>query len=321
MVSSGIYKMDDGKPQLNNCFPAKSLLRRPEEGRGHWLVARKSHMKKQPKGVAKAPAEFQGGSKRVSFETGVKKTSWQEKQVVIPGLVLDRAFLLKHHCVRKPSELCTVNISGLKFSKAKEKDFRHFTSVIYINASENLLPLDAFHTFPALKELELAFNGIKMVYVKYGDFKTLEFLDLSFNSLTEEAICDLGILPHLRVLLLTGNGLTSLPPNMAVTEQEASSTSLTGKKYILRFPALETLMLDDNKLSSPNCFASLAGLRRRQPATPWGCMGNDPQGCPSQPSLCFSFVSEVVFSAYPGFSTSEVGGSAYYLFVGQGLAH
>lgn len=46
-----------------------------------------------------------------------------------------------------------------------------------------------------------------------------QFLDLSFNSLTEEAICDLGILPHLRVLLLTGNGLTSLPPNMAVKEQ------------------------------------------------------------------------------------------------------
>jgi hypothetical protein len=37
---------------------------------------------------------------------------------------------------------------------------------------------------------------------------------------------------------------------------------LTSKKYILRFPALETLMLDDNKLSNPNCFASLAGLRR-----------------------------------------------------------
>lgn len=39
-------------------------------------------------------------------------------------------------------------------------------------------------------------------------------------------------------------------------------TSLTSKKYILRFPALETLMLDDNKLSNPSCFASLAGLRR-----------------------------------------------------------
>ncbi|XP_023592333.1 X-ray radiation resistance-associated protein 1 isoform X2 [Trichechus manatus latirostris] len=254
MAFSGIYKLDDGKPYLNNCFPAKNLLRMPEEGRGHWLVSRKSNLKKKPKGVNEAPAEGHEDQKKSTSEVGGKKGSQRENRKAIPGHVLDRAFLLKHHCVRKPSDLCNVN--------AKEKDFKHFHSVVYINASENLLPLEAFHTFPALKELELAFNGIKTVYVKHGDFQCLEFLDLSFNSLTAEAICDLGILPHLRVLLLTGNGLTSLPPNLAVTEQEASVTTLTSKRYILRFPALETLMLDDNKLSNPNCFASLAGLRR-----------------------------------------------------------
>ncbi|XP_004391845.1 PREDICTED: X-ray radiation resistance-associated protein 1 isoform X2 [Odobenus rosmarus divergens] len=254
MASSGIYKLDNGKPYLNNCFPAKNLLRMPDEGRGHWLVARKCNLKKKPKSVFEEPAEGQESQKKVSSEVRGKKGFQQENQEGIPGHVLDRAFLLKHHCVRKPSDLVNIN--------AKEKDFKHFHSVIYINASENLLPLEAFHTFPTLKELELAFNGIKTVYVKYGDFKFLEFLDLSFNSLTAEAICDLGILPHLRVLLLTGNGLTSLPPNLAVTEQETSVTSLTSRRYILRFPALETLMLDDNKLSSPNCFASLAGLRR-----------------------------------------------------------
>ncbi|XP_059960911.1 X-ray radiation resistance-associated protein 1 isoform X3 [Mesoplodon densirostris] len=261
MASSGVYKLDDGKPYLSNCFPAKSLLRMPEEGRGHWLVTRKCSLKKKPRGVVEARAEGQE-SQKVSFEIGGKKGSRQENQMDTPGHVLDQAFLLKHHCVKNPSDLCNINVSGLKFSKAKEKDFKHFNSVIYINASENLLPLEAFHTFPVLKELELAFNGIKTVYVKYGDFKSLEFLDLSFNSLTAEAICDLGILPHLRVLLLTGNGLTSLPPNLAVAEQEAYVTSPTSKRYILRFPALETLMLDDNKLSNPSCFASLAGLRR-----------------------------------------------------------
>ncbi|XP_072582022.1 X-ray radiation resistance-associated protein 1 isoform X3 [Vulpes vulpes] len=350
MTSSGIYKLDNGKPYLNNCFPAKNLLRTPEEGsgRGHWLVARKRNLKKKPKSVRQAPPDSQEIQKKVSFEVRGKKGSQQENQEDIPGHVLDRAFLLKHHCVRKPSDLCSVNVSGLKFSKAKEKDFKHFHSVIYINASENLLPLEAFHTFPTLKELELAFNGIKTVYVKYGDFKFLEFLDLSFNSLTAEAICDLGILPHLRVLLLTGNGLTSLPPNLAVTEQEASVTSLTRRRYILRFPALETLMLDDNKLSSPNCFASLAGLRRlkklsldqnrifripylqqfqlRDGSGDWvGGRGNphkEPQSM-RQPKSCIFEASdeqpdytvlpmkkdvdrtEVVFSSYPGFSTSE----------------
>ncbi|XP_031508968.1 X-ray radiation resistance-associated protein 1 isoform X3 [Papio anubis] len=144
MASSGIYKLDDGKPYLNNCFPARNLLRVPEEGQGHWLVVQKGNLKKKPRGLVGAQAE-----RRESLK-------------------------LKHHCVRKPSDLCTVNVSGLKFSKAKENDFKHFHSVIYINASENLLPLEAFHTFPALKELDLAFNGIKTIYVKYGDFKLLE---------------------------------------------------------------------------------------------------------------------------------------------------
>ncbi|XP_027971673.1 X-ray radiation resistance-associated protein 1 isoform X2 [Eumetopias jubatus] len=324
MASSRIYKLDNGKPYLNNCFPAKNLLRMPDEGRGHWLVARKCNLKKKPKSVFEAPAEGQESQKKVSSEVRGKKAFQQENQEGIPGHVLDRAFL------------------------AKEKDFRHFHSVIYINASENLLPLEAFHTFPTLKELELAFNGIKTVYVKYGDFKFLEFLDLSFNSLTAEAICDLGILPHLRVLLLTGNGLTSLPPNLAVTEQETSVTSLTSRRYILRFPALETLMLDDNKLSSPNCFASLAGLRRlkklsldqnrifripylqqfqlRDGSGDWVGGRGSPQKEPHsmrQPKPWMFEVSdeqpdytvlpmkkdvdrtEVVFSSYPGFSTSE----------------
>ncbi|XP_048217499.1 X-ray radiation resistance-associated protein 1 isoform X2 [Perognathus longimembris pacificus] len=262
MTTSGIYKLDDGKPYLGNCFPARNLLRMPEEGRGHWQVAQKSSAKKKLPHEPQTPVESQQHLKKVSFEILDKKTAQQESEVDISRHIMDRAFLLKHHGAENPSDLCNINVSGLKLSKVNEKDFKHFTSVIYINASENLLPLEAFHTFPALKELELAFNGIKTVYVKYGDFKLLQFLDLSFNNLTGDAICDLGILPHLRVLLLTGNGLTSLPANLGVTEQEASITSLTSKRYILRFPALETLMLDDNKLSNPNCFASLAGLRR-----------------------------------------------------------
>ncbi|KAM4846615.1 X-ray radiation resistance-associated protein 1 isoform 1-T4 [Thomomys bottae] len=262
MTTSGIYKLDDGKPYLGNCFPARNLLRIPEEGRGHWLVARKGSAKKKLMPEPQPSVDGQQQQKKVSFDILEEKATHQENAMDLSEIIMDRAFLLKHHGVTKPSDLCNINVSGLKLSKVNEKDFKHFSSVIYINASENLLPLEAFHTFPALKELELAFNGIKTVYVKYGDFKLLQFLDLSFNNLTGEAICDLGILPHLRVLLLTGNGLTSLPANLGVTEQEASITSLTSKRYILRFPALETLMLDDNKLSNPNCFASLAGLRR-----------------------------------------------------------
>uniref|UniRef100_A0A140LIG8 X-ray radiation resistance associated 1 n=1 Tax=Mus musculus TaxID=10090 RepID=A0A140LIG8_MOUSE len=115
MVSSGMYKMDNGKPCLNNCFPAKSLLRLPEEGRGHWIVVRKGSMKK---GAAKASTEGQESQKKVSFDTGLKKISRRDSQADVLGHILDRSFLLKHHSARKPSDLCTINVSGMKFSKA-----------------------------------------------------------------------------------------------------------------------------------------------------------------------------------------------------------
>lgn len=70
------------------------------------------------------------------------------------------------------------------------------------------------------------------------------------------------------------SGSHSLPPLSTqdlCAHREASVTSLTSKKYILRFPALETLMLDDNKLSNPSCFASLAGLRRYCHSLPHHC--------------------------------------------------
>ncbi|XP_048644021.1 X-ray radiation resistance-associated protein 1 isoform X3 [Marmota marmota marmota] len=305
MAFSGVYKLDEGKPYVSNCFPAKSLLRIPEEGLGHWLVTRKGNLKKKPKGMVEAPTEGQECPKKVSFDGVGKKRIQRESQGDVPEHLLDRAFLLKHHHVRKPSDLCSINVSGLKLSQVKEKDFKHFTSVIYINASENLLPLEAFHSFPALKELELAFNGIKRVYVKYGDFKLLEFLDLSFNSLTSEAICDLGILPRLRVLLLTGNGLTSLPPNLAVTEQ-LKKLSLDQNR-IFRIPYLQQVQLRDG---SGDWVGSHISPQKESQFTlqPKSWIYEPSDEHPDYTILPMKKDvdrTEVVFSSYPGFSTSE----------------
>ncbi|XP_074072974.1 X-ray radiation resistance-associated protein 1 isoform X4 [Macrotis lagotis] len=264
MSGSGLYKVDDGCHYLNNCFPARSIFKSRNEGKSHWLVAQKASLKKKFKQVVCSQAQAQEENQKPS-PAQVRRKRWTsiESLFHIPEKrILDRSFLLKYHNVKRPTDLCNVNISGQKIAKAKEKDFRHFDSVAYINASENLLPLEVFHTFPSIKELELCFNGIKAISIKTGEFRLLEHLDLSFNNLSQEAIRELGILPHLKILLLTGNGLTSLPPNMAVTEPNLSVIRLTSKRYVLRFQALETLILDDNKLSHPSCFASLAGLRR-----------------------------------------------------------
>ncbi|XP_063528160.1 X-ray radiation resistance-associated protein 1 isoform X7 [Pongo pygmaeus] len=229
MAFSGIYKLDDGKPYLNNCFPARNLLRMPEEGQGHWLVVQKGNLKKKPKGLVGAQAERQESLKATSFEFKGKKGSRRENQVDLPGRILDQAFLLKHHCVRKPSDLCTINVSGLKFSKAKENDFKHFHSVIYINASENLLPLEAFHTFPALKELDLAFNGIKTIYVKYGDFKLLEIAK-------EDAVLPVALFPSLCEFVFHNNPLVAhtrgVPPLLKSFLQERLGIHLIRRKIV-----------------------------------------------------------------------------------------
>ncbi|XP_045871268.1 X-ray radiation resistance-associated protein 1 isoform X8 [Meles meles] len=213
MASSGIYKLDNGKSYLNNCFPAKNLLRMPDEGRGHWLVAQKCNLKKKPKSMLEAPAEVQESQKKFSSEVRVKKGFQQENQADILGHVLDRAFLLKHHCVRKPSDLININVSGLKFSKAKEKDFKHFNSVIYINASENLLPLE-------------------VVFSSYPGFSTSEATKIA----KEDAILPVALFPSLCELIFHNNPLVShtrgVPPLLKSFLQERLGIHLIRKKIV-----------------------------------------------------------------------------------------
>ena len=82
-----------------------------------------------------------------------------------------------------------------------------------------------------------------------------QMLDLSYNSLTPDDIIQIGCLRFIKVLYLSGNGLVTLPENMAgfyVTESGAKKR---------RLPKLEILCLDDNKLNNLTAFAPLAGLK------------------------------------------------------------
>ncbi|XP_044894666.1 X-ray radiation resistance-associated protein 1 isoform X10 [Felis catus] len=252
MASSGIYKLDNGKPYLNNCFPAKNLLRMPEEGRGHWLVARKCNLKKKPKNVLEAPAEGQESQKKVSFEVRGKKGSLHEKQEDVPGHILDQAFLLKHYCVRKPSDLCNINVSGLKFSKAKEKDFKHFHSVIYINASENLLPLEVvFSSYPGFSTSEEAkvcalppiFKILPVKSLKARNqtlappFPELRYLSLAYNKIAkEDAILPVALFPSLCELIFHNNPLVAhtrgVPPLLKTFLQEHLGIHLIRRKIV-----------------------------------------------------------------------------------------
>ncbi|KAM4701685.1 X-ray radiation resistance-associated protein 1 [Discoglossus pictus] len=167
--------------------------------------------------------------------------------------VLDALFLMKTHYVDRPGDLCSVDVSDKNLTTAKEEEFTQFNCVAYINAAENLLALEAFCGFHALRELELSMNGIRRICVTPGDFPHLGVLDLSYNNLSADDVSQLGVISNLRVLQLTGNGLQHLPPDMSVP--------LMKYPDIPMFPSLEVLMLDDNNICDSSVFVSLANLK------------------------------------------------------------
>ncbi|KAL7844235.1 hypothetical protein SRHO_G00227740 [Serrasalmus rhombeus] len=253
MAGMGVYKLDnDGESFPSNCFPIRPFFQR-KEGTGHWLVAHRSSMEKSyRKSKKKKSAEPSVGSESDRFELRTLKGA---------DNTLNGQLLMAMHCVDKPSDLCSVDISEKKLQLVELQGLEEFDSVAYINASDNCLTLEAFSRFPALRELELSLNGLCTLEVNAEGFPRLEVLDLSYNSISADGILAVGLLPHLKVLHLTGNSLKMLPPNMAgpyttPDEMAPQSSSLFG--------SLEVLMLDDNKLSSPGVFRSLANLKRLQ---------------------------------------------------------
>ncbi|XP_060557943.1 X-ray radiation resistance-associated protein 1-like isoform X2 [Ruditapes philippinarum] len=259
-------KYDDGLPAISaNCFPVRTFLRHDvtEEADGAWLVAQRAEQRKRfkailctkPKTYARIKeerrrAEQQGTTISEQLQAA---DDHEEEEKDVP--MLDGFFLMRHCCVDDPSDLCSVNISGKEMTDVKEEDLALFDNVAYVNASENYLPLEAFRGFPILRELEMPLNALRSIRPNIGDYPLLEVLDVSYNNLSQDDILTLGLLSNLKVLHLTGNGLVSLPPNMAMPHFDEKT-----KTEHLRFSKLEILLLDDNRLEDVSVFAALAGL-------------------------------------------------------------
>ncbi|NXS61048.1 XRRA1 protein, partial [Brachypteracias leptosomus] len=188
-------------------------------------------------------------------EDTTRKTPQQRRKA--PGSpsmeekVLDEQFLERSTCCHHLGLECS-DLGFFFIFQAREEDFEKFACVAFINASENLLPLGPFQKFPGLRELELSLNGLRNLKITSGDFLHLEDLDLSYNHLSPQDVWTLGDLSQLKVLLLMGNGLQSLPPALGGSWGSAP----------LRFPSLEVLALDENHLADPSVFVSLSQLCR-----------------------------------------------------------
>ncbi|XP_063288031.1 X-ray radiation resistance-associated protein 1 [Pelobates fuscus] len=254
MASAGLYKMGRGEVAVSNCFPPRNLLRLSNGSAGHWLMAHKT----TPEGrfralVCSASSDHARSSDlKNTSTTGQQRRRPSHRTLGNQECVMDGPFLMKTHFVERPDDLCSVNVSDRNLTSAHTEDFLQFTCVAYMNASENRLLLEDFSTFPMLRELDISLNEINRIHIKQEHFPNLEVLDLSYNNLSPDDISQLGVLPQLRVLHLTGNRLTHLPPDMSGSHCND----------LMCFPSLEILMLDDNRLSQASVFGCLANLKR-----------------------------------------------------------
>lgn len=236
---SGI-RYDDGRNYATNSFPVHALdLSKPTVQDAGWAVA---YRRRYETAISSFDYQYQ-------FDTVLSKK--QTKPVA--ERMLSKEFLLSHCCVSSPRDVCTIDISGQQFTEAKSNDLKEFCDVAYINASENLLPIDTYKYFESARELELVFCGLRTLEITECDFPHLQVLDISYNNISNKDVLRLGSLHSLRVLNLAGNNLQSLPAEMSVVNVHKISN------YFL---CLEQLVLRENALNEPEIFACLAGLQR-----------------------------------------------------------
>jgi hypothetical protein len=156
--------------------------------------------------------------------------------------ILDGFYLLEKSRIDIPDSISSVDVSGNNLGSVVEDDLQYFTSLLFLDASDNQVPLSPFASLPKLQELRLTCNNITTISIEEinSGFSYLAVLDLSYNSLTVESIQSLHVLPGLRQLDLSGNGLTSLPSEM------------------FQFKDLDKLILTHNQFTDDKIFIILS---------------------------------------------------------------
>ncbi|XP_046853660.1 LOW QUALITY PROTEIN: X-ray radiation resistance-associated protein 1-like [Xenia sp. Carnegie-2017] len=238
---------------FGQCFPVRSLTRTnfSEGDGGAWLVAYKAEQRNRFNAVLCREPDVNLSGEWFDKKGNLKRTN---NPLFDTKGKLDAKFLLNVCCVADPLDVYSINISGKDLCLVNDGDFSMFKNVFHIDAGENNLQLDNFREFPSLKSLELPLNNIGgKVVINEKDFTSLDTLDMSCNSLTENDILALGVLPALKVLHLTGNQLESLPTGMSKPVSNRQNTFHSN---------LEKLWLDQNYLTDKDTFSCLADLKR-----------------------------------------------------------
>ena len=152
---------------------------------------------------------------------------------------LDGFLILESSGMGFPEDVRQISLTDKHLKITIGDDFTYFTDVVFVDVSENFLPLEPFGAFPKLIELKIACNNIHRIQNLFG-FNTLMYLDLSYNKINHQSIPYLESIPNLKELDLCGNQLSEL------------SGDFSG------FYNLEKLLLEYNKIDDCEIFYSLA---------------------------------------------------------------
>ncbi len=154
---------------------------------------------------------------------------------------IDGFYLLEVSKTSFPEDLQHIIISDRKLKSVVDEDLTYFSELLYMDVSENFLPLFPFGALPKLRELRIACNRIKKIEELFG-FNQLMYLDMSYNQLQYQCVEHLYDLPMLKELDLSGNALRHLPSDL------------------FRFESLEKFILQYNKFDDNQLFRSFATM-------------------------------------------------------------
>jgi Leucine-rich repeat (LRR) protein len=256
MADSQTDQQQHDKFAFGGFFPIKRLKSKfTTSNGGEWLVAYKAEQRRRLNAVL---TTFPDNKARATHKT----FSSEESDSSEDDVRLSRGFILAHMHVDDPLDVVEMNITGCDLEDGDSKELQEFVNVIKVQANDNKLAFELFDNFKNLKELEIALNGISRMDLACQSFPSLQVVDLSYNSLSDQAILALGILPALKELHLSGNSLVLLPAEMSRPHHPEPNKSEHVEGVIVRYPRLEKLWLDDNRLTDLSTFAVLAGLKR-----------------------------------------------------------
>lgn len=269
--ANSLYKLQDNSSGfVSNSFPIRRLVKSSFDHEQAWIAAYRAENKKHFEAVLTNQKldelereELEKDKKSLPKRSILKNDLFRKNEDLATlkknSTLLDGFYLMQLCCVEDPLNLSIVDISTKDLTQIKEEDMNLFENIIEIKANENFLNLESFRNFPNLKDLYLACNNIKTIRLRHEDFICLETLDLSFNNLTPIDIAHLGILKSLKYLKLTGNNLEFLPDTFSKLYVHTKDN----KKIVSeKFPNLEELFLDNNKIREEDSFDVLSVLKK-----------------------------------------------------------